>query len=418
MNITRLLALFGGILLMVGCTEKDLEFEEEITNPEVKSGVFSVSALKKVRIAPSNLSVSGRGFTTRSYYVGARFKDNRTSPYEDWGDNIPGKWRTLTYREWMYLLTERDSAQYKAVFCAIRDVEAIPGKQASGGWLLLPDEWHSSKRLRDNYSVAELEEMEDLGAVFIPTGSYRIKVSLRHYEGCYSWSYWSSTFGRRIVYEDGHFVDWGYDDYQACVRLVADIAEYDSNLFSISDTTKVLIAEEDFQWNGRSSFCWGTGNDPDYYSDDPEDFQTFVDWGINVPGNWRTLSAPEWDYVLSGRDNAEKLALMGKVNGLHGLILLPDNWKTPSGCALNSAEDNPFTTEQWRKMEKAGAVFFGVARFWSSSEENHSCAKAWEVDVRGYHDQCDGIEKNERCNVRLAQDRAPVCIPTKRQQRK
>lgn len=415
---------------MVGCTEKDLEFEEEITNPEVKSGVFSVSALKKVRIAPSNLSVSGRGFTTRSYYVGARFKDNRTSPYEDWGDNISGKWRTLTYREWMYLLTERDSAQYKAGFCAIRDIEEIPGKQADGGLLLLPDEWHSSKRLRGNYSVAELEEMEDLGAVFIPTGSYRIKVSLRHYEDCYSWSYWSSTFGRRIVYEDGHFVDWGYDDYQACVRLVADIAEYDSNLFSISDTTKVLIAEEDFQWNGRSSFCWGTGNDPDYYSDDPEDFQTFVDWGINVPGNWRTLSAPEWDYVLSGRDNAEKLVLMGKVNGYCGIILLPDNWRTPSGCALHIdfylgewPEDNLFTPEQWRKMEKAGAVFFHGTRYWSSSEctNSYRCAEAWEVPEgidRYYLFGCGGIEKNEQCEVRLAQDRAPVCIPTKRQQRK
>jgi hypothetical protein len=59
------------------------------------------------------------------------------------------------------------------------------------------------------------------------------------------------------------------------------------------------------------------------------------DWGVHNPikngGNrkdmWRTLTRDEWQYLLTGRPNAKQLQLMYDVKGVHGLLLLPDNFQ-------------------------------------------------------------------------------------------
>ena len=69
----------------------------------------------------------------------------------------------------------------------------------------------------------------------------------------------------------------------------------------------------------------------------------------------------------------------GSIEGIFGVILLPDKWKTPSGLKL----DYPFhyySLAEWTKMENAGAVFLPAAHntskgrplgnYWSSSTEN------------------------------------------------
>ena len=63
-----------------------------------------------------------------------------------------------------------------------------------------------------------------------------------------------------------------------------------------------------------------------------------ADWGVynsisnggGKAGMWRTLTAEEWYYVIKDRKNAYDLYSVAKVNGVNGLILLPDNWTTPS----------------------------------------------------------------------------------------
>ena len=103
----------------------------------------------------------------------------------------------------------------------------------------------------------------------------------------------------------------------------------------------------------------------------------FVDWGTNQIGNdapntWRTLTWDEWDYVVFDRPNASSLRGVVQVNGVNGLVLLPDNWVCPSGVTFKpgvhseySAEAygqyQTFTPEQWSKLEAAGAVFFPAA---------------------------------------------------------
>lgn len=100
---------------------------------------------------------------------------------------------------------------------------------------------------------------------------------------------------------------------------------------------------------------------------------SFVDWGTNKIGNdapntWRTLTDGEWYYILYNRTNADDLVGVAQVNGVNGLIFLPDNWTCPSGVTFKSgfhsnygvdyyAAYQTFIADQWSKLEAAGAVF-------------------------------------------------------------
>ncbi len=124
-------------------------------------------------------------------------------------------------------------------------------------------------------------------------------------------------------------------------------------------------------------FGWGTGNNPTNKSTDYYDYPTFVDWGINKIGNdapntWRTLTKDEWDYILNNRTNASNLKSVAQVNGVNGLILLPDSWTCPSGVTFKSgfynnygieyyAEYQTFSASDWSKLEVSGAVFLPAA---------------------------------------------------------
>ena len=104
---------------------------------------------------------------------------------------------------------------------------------------------------------------------------------------------------------------------------------------------------------------------------------SFVDWGTNQigtdsPNTWRTLMSGEWQYLLNLRNNASSLKGVAQVNGVNGLILLPDTWTCPSGITFRSgfhsnlgvkyyAAYQTFTIDEWSKMEKAGAVFLPAA---------------------------------------------------------
>ena len=129
-------------------------------------------------------------------------------------------------------------------------------------------------------------------------------------------------------------------------------------------------------------FGWGTGNNPTNKSKFDDDYQTFVDWGVNkigsdAPNTWRTLTYDEWEYIINGRFNAEELIGVAQVNGVNGLILLPDGWTCPDGVSFKSgvAEDSEsfadyqsFSASEWSKLEANGAVFFPASGFQIGSE--------------------------------------------------
>ena len=98
-----------------------------------------------------------------------------------------------------------------------------------------------------------------------------------------------------------------------------------------------------------------------------------ADWGYNAIRNggnqensgWRTLTKDEWTYILTGRNTPSGIRFaMGSVNGVDGLILLPDNWDA-STYTLNETNDdyggfyaNTISATDWTTiLEANGAVF-------------------------------------------------------------
>ena len=113
---------------------------------------------------------------------------------------------------------------------------------------------------------------------------------------------------------------------------------------------------------------------------------SFVDWGSNqigadAPNTWRTLTYDEWYYMVFDRPNASSLKGVAQVNGVNGLIFLPDNWTCPAGVTFKSGfhseysreaygQYQTFSAEQWSKLEVAGAVFLLASGFRISSNAN------------------------------------------------
>ena len=130
-------------------------------------------------------------------------------------------------------------------------------------------------------------------------------------------------------------------------------------------------------------FGWSTGttNFGVSTSTDNDDSGSFVDWGTNKIGNdapntWRTLTRAEWFYVVFNRPNASSLKGVAQVNGVNGMVFLPDNWTCPAGVTFKSGYHNDyafaagyyaahqtFTAAEWSKLEAAGAVFLPAAGY-------------------------------------------------------
>ena len=125
-------------------------------------------------------------------------------------------------------------------------------------------------------------------------------------------------------------------------------------------------------------FGWGTGNNPTNAVIDYYEYQTFVDWGVNKIGDyttntWRTLTKDEWEYIISGRANATNLMGVAEVEGVNGLILLPDNWTCPSGVTFKSGTYDgdrciacfgyyqKIGASEWEKLEASGVVFLPIS---------------------------------------------------------
>ena len=101
-----------------------------------------------------------------------------------------------------------------------------------------------------------------------------------------------------------------------------------------------------------------------------------ADWGYNaiINGNnteniWRTLTRNEWYYLFNTRNTVSGIRwTQGKVNGINGIILLPDNW-TVSIYALNATNGGDFDSNiiseaDWNNiLEANGAVFLPAAGY-------------------------------------------------------
>lgn len=163
---------------------------------------------------------------------------------------------------------------------------------------------------------------------------------------------------------------------------------------------------------------------------------TKYDWGVynkisngGTSKKWRILTDDEWFYLICKRNNALDLKGSATINGIAGMILLPDNWTTPADITFNSGmngfSNNMYSISEWSKMEANGAVFFPAAGqrsgtsiegvgvfsyYWSSVADHRNlnnnnfyaiCMHFKNDYVAG---KCFGYYRSYGISVRLVQD--------------
>ena len=87
---------------------------------------------------------------------------------------------------------------------------------------------------------------------------------------------------------------------------------------------------------------------------------------------WYTLSHEEWAYLFKYREDATSKYGSATVNGVHGIIILPDAFVDPNknkgskafaGGPTTDWNANEYTAANWALMEAAGAVFLPAAGY-------------------------------------------------------
>lgn len=112
-------------------------------------------------------------------------------------------------------------------------------------------------------------------------------------------------------------------------------------------------------------------------TNDGKKWEDLLEWNItqkkpinvvnNVYADWRALTKEEWSYMLETRQNAGKLRGYATVNGIRGMVILPDNWRAPSSPKFKAEltwTANQYSIADWAILEDAGAVFIPAAGMW------------------------------------------------------
>ena len=112
----------------------------------------------------------------------------------------------------------------------------------------------------------------------------------------------------------------------------------------------------------------------------------FADNKTTIEGTaWFTMSNAEWEYLFDTREN-HSLYGKGTVNGVSGLIVLPDKWIQPDGVSSlvtggtsTKYSSNNYSDQAWEKMEDNGALFLPAARrrYGSGFDAEYNLAHYW-----------------------------------------
>ncbi len=153
-------------------------------------------------------------------------------------------------------------------------------------------------------------------------------------------------------------------------------------------------------------FGWASSSFPTQSTTINDDYVDFDDWGNqpinnggNVEGLWRTLTSDEWDYLFCSRANADSLFSVAYVNGICGIIILPDAWVLPQGedyisaktqkisLSISGTYSSPkggdifrtvsYDIADWSVMESSGAIFLPFGDYRSGTTVNSSYGRYW-----------------------------------------
>ena len=205
------------------------------------------------------------------------------------------------------------------------------------------------------------------------------------------------------------------------------------NIFMIENTTTPYVGWVDIMpWGTTGKQCrdfsavnpqsrvnkqwlpWSVSSNHDLFCPpSSESLHGDSEWGTLIGAGYRTLKGEEWTCLIN-RTDTEGNPKYGYavVNGVNGLILLPDEFVDPvqnirTGTAAafvpgNSAYSdtfwkNSYSAEGWDKMEKAGAVFLPTCG--SLSTNYHQASDVKNATTNGAYWAADEGSSNQRANA-------------------
>ena len=229
-----------------------------------------------------------------------------------------------------------------------------------------------------------------------------------------------------MISEDGYtYTSVSATEYYAAIQ-----AGGLDDFYTTYDATSQYISSYNgwidlFGW-GR----WGSGNPYDISESLTYSWNGDFSGTLAGHNDWYTLSGTnsgEWNYLLKERTDAASKRGYATVEGIYGIIILPDVFTDPntnngSGAFVPSATEgwdaNVYTGNDWVAMESAGAVFLPASGhrfeeevrgvmdagfYWSLTDDS----KGGDPSAYCLHfedDMCsnkDGLEHYMGCSVRL-----------------
>ena len=261
-------------------------------------------------------------------------------------------------------------------------------------------------------------ESDQQGSVAVENGAIKAGFSVSAYNKVY--------FSQGNLQYQASTGTWRFAEHQYDI-----IGSNNSNISESYEGWIDLFGWGTSGYNGKNPYM--TSTDYSDYGDGTNDIAgTNYDWGVynkisnggNQAGMWRTLTSSEWNYLISGRAQANRLMGQGRVNNVNGLILLPDSWATETPSSVRFTYDpgnystNVYSLDEWAVMQSYGAVFLPAAGYrggtdvggvgsygvyWSSSasgDYNADCLVFYSIGgVYAY-----SYNRNDGRSVRLVQD--------------
>ena len=158
-------------------------------------------------------------------------------------------------------------------------------------------------------------------------------------------------------------------------------------------------------WSGSGAVCYqpystSTDNEDYLVSFHLTDYCVEGDWayhnaiinGGNKVHLWRTLTRDEWYYLIYQRKDALSKFAPATVNGVHGIVILPDVPLDTTSLPFNydkyeegGWEKNVYTKAQWLRMEKTGAIFLPAAgkRYGKTVQDCGTYGNYWSINYGG-----------------------------------
>lgn len=253
----------------------------------------------------------------------------------------------------------------------------------------------------------------DVPAKFGRIGDYKFPVDETFHvtkDGTFSGYAWDAikltfyTFKYQMMCSCKDFAPKWEDDYMgvddnsgATVRPVRDYnPDTDTYYFTVDNNRRVVFAPGNVHYDGSiytflsNQYTYGRNASAD--NRDLFDFK--ADWNLesingDAAGTWNTMTRSEWDVLLARSENGSVMWTHAKVNGIYGLVLLPDGWNNTSEVTMvyghNYGDDNvnSYTVAEWEALEALGAVFLPGAGNYENHQNNCAMCMTSSPSIHG-----------------------------------